>query len=92
MTTGTPVAASHLPIASDPDNLLEHLDHLVFEPLARLITAMAHESITDKPNRATSLSASWFLHPKQHAVELVLMNVIIGLMLYNYVGVAWREK
>ena len=43
-------------------------------------------------DRSTSLTGSWYLSPKQHGIELVLLNLIVLNFCYYYIKKALKSR
>eukprot|EP01137_Pigoraptor_chileana_P002385 Opistho-2@41157 len=62
-------AAAQLPWADK----MEAISGFLVDPIARFLHDM-HPGMPLVPNRATSLSGSWFLSPRQHVIEFIVYN------------------
>ncbi|KAI3661700.1 hypothetical protein MP638_002952 [Amoeboaphelidium occidentale] len=59
-------------------SFVQSFDQLILKPLEALVLSVAHEEVTEHPDWNSSLKGSWYLSPKQHAMEFVLFNIVIA--------------
>ena len=74
------------------ETLLLLADRYVAEPLEGFVLDYGSRHITWVTDKTTSVKGSWYLSPKQHAVEFILFNAIILSCFLLFYRIAIREK
>ena len=74
------------------ESLLLLADRYVAEPLGGLVLAVSARKITGDTDSSTSTKASWFLSPKQHALEFIALNVLFVTTTLYFYRIAIQEK